>query len=270
VTEASQATGGKDVGGRTRTAAWALGIVGLAALVGLLATGRHPSAPVATWQFGEDRKPIGPFDRVPMFEDMRLVLDLPTAGYVYVASFDLRRGTTAYYPTDYLDTDHEDPSSGRMNRFPAGRHELPGAWQGKDQVWSVPDVEDEAVGLCVVFSREPLPELESALRSCVQVGNIGFPDKSMGRYMPRGGSKALLGRRQLPHEILRAAARQLEALVEGPMVELSGGKAGRGVFVKTLNIIPDKPRPGVQRRINPVERHLRELIRSEVKPSTPK
>ena len=63
----------------------------------------------------------------------------------------------------------------------------------------------------------------------------------MGTYMPRAGRDRLRGKKDLPHEVLRAAQNQLGAVEAGPMVPWS---ERADVYVKVLNIRPADPRPG--------------------------
>ena len=212
-----------------------------------------PVAPTATWHFGEDRSTVEPFDKVPGYDAMTLELDLPWAGYVYVVSFDHRQGTIGYFPSEYLGTDHDN------HHFEAGTHELPGKWQDKSQAWFVPDVK-EALSLCVVFSREPLKDLEALLKLTMQIGNTAFPDKSMGRYMPRAGRDQRIGRNKLPHEVLRAAQNQPGAIEGGPMVPWARNPH---VYLKVLNIVPGKPRPGATPPSNPLKDRLKKMVREK-------
>ena len=205
-----------------------------------------PAAPVATWHFGPGRETAEPFEAVHRFDAMSLTIELPWPGYVYVASFDHRNGTVGYYPTEFLGSDH-GAGDGPMHRFEEGRHELPGPWDGKQQSWFVPDVE-EALSLCVVVSRERLDSLDECMQLLRQVGNRAFGNRAMGSYMPRAGRDKLIGMRKPPHPVLLAARDQADSIAPGSMVRWAESE---GVFIKVLNVLPTAPRAGVKPPANP-------------------
>ena len=122
-----------------------VGIAGLVLAVGLT-LGPTTVEPVATWQFGAERRAVEPFTSVPRFDPMRLSVTLPSAAWVYVASFDYEHGATAYFPSDYLGTDRRDGGADAVHHLPAGTHELPGPWGEKtEQAWYVPGVQEALV-----------------------------------------------------------------------------------------------------------------------------
>jgi hypothetical protein len=222
--------------------------------------------PVATFAFGEDRVELAPFDEVAMFDAMTLRIDMPFSGYVYVVSFDYERGAVCYYPTDFLGTDHLGADD-RMNFFAAGQHELPGTWDTKAQSWYVPDSR-ETMSLCVVVSKRALIDLEEMLVLTRQVGNRAFSNRAMGMYMPRAGRAKVIGKKSMPHDVLRAAMNQEDSIRAGAMVPCRNHP---GVFVKVLNIRISSPRPGVTPPNNPFGARLNQLTKKKLKePKPPK
>lgn len=217
------------------------------------------TGPVAHFRLGPDAATVRPFDEVPTFDPMRLTLELPDAAFVYVVSFDYRRGTVCYYPTEFLGTDH---STGKeeMHAFAAGTWELPGTWDGKTQSWFVPDT-DGAFSFCVLASARRIDDLDAVLPLCRQVGNRAFQSRSMGHYMPRAGRDKVVGQKKMPHPVLEAALHQPDALLPGPMVELNGHP---GVYAKTFNIRPGKPRPGVSPPANPLQGQLQKMAKDQL------
>ncbi|MCA8957254.1 MAG: hypothetical protein KDC87_14355 [Planctomycetes bacterium] len=217
-----------------------LAAAAVVAAIGL--TTLEPRAPSVTWAFGNgtEQHTVEPFGSVPRWDDMAVEVSLPWPAYVYVVAFDYQRGTVTYFPSEFLGTDYRDAVTGRMNHFPAGNHRIPGQWQGTALKWFVPDVA-ETVSLCTVVSREPLEKLETTLKLTRQAGNTAFPDKSMGLYMPRAGRDKVIGKRRMPHDVLLAAQNQRGSIAPGPMARWD---RDGGVWLKVLNIVPGKPRPG--------------------------
>jgi hypothetical protein len=228
--------------------------VGAAALVLGLLLLRPAAAPSVTWRFGADRTAVQPFEQVPMWEPMDCEVDLPFPAFVYVVSFDYVRGTVTYFPTEYLGTDHLDQATGTMNRLAAGRHRIPGTWDAKPLTWYVPNTE-ESVSLCVVVSRQAIPELDARLVLTRQFGNRAFKDRSMGYYMPRAGRDQLIGQKALPHPVLQAA--QSHSGLETSMVPWSGRD---DVYVGGFTILPGKARAGATHPGNPFTRQLHDAV----------
>ncbi len=215
--------------------------------------------PRAVWQIGPERQMPEPFAKVAAFDPMTLAVTLPFGAHVYVVSFDHSQGAVTYFPTEYLGTDHQQTEGGRMNRLPAGRHAIPGTWDDKEIEWYVPGIK-EALSLCVVVSRTPLPELEEILPLTRQVGNRAFRDRSMGSYMPRAGRDKIVGRRRMPHAVLQAALDHGATTADGQMVAWPGRQ---GVFLGTLHVLPGKARPGATAPSHPFAKQLEQTVKKK-------
>lgn len=237
-------------------AALALGYTAWIAGIAVLQRAGEPSV---TWRFGSDETAVESFETVPAWDSMTLSLNLPFDAYVYVVSFDHLHGAVTYFPTEYLGTDHDDPTTGRMNFLSAGEHELPGTWNGSASKWFVPDV-PESLSLCVVISRQALADLEALLPLTMQVGNRAYRDRSMGFYMPRAGRDQLVGKRRMPHPLLQAAINSPDAALAGPM---QAWPEREGVYFDTLCIVPAKPRPNVDAPGNPFATQLAEEVENK-------
>ncbi|MHC4078667.1 MAG: hypothetical protein ACYST0_09550, partial [Planctomycetota bacterium] len=136
-------------------------------------------------------------------------------------------GCRALFPSDYLATDVQNP-------LPVGSHRLPGRLDSKDLEWHVPNNKNEAVSYILVVSRKPLPDLHQRMQTLFQIGNTAFPDRSFGSYLPKGGKAVLPERHMIPHPLLKQAAYDHDAALDGPMVEM---KHQRGVFIKVMHVV---------------------------------
>jgi len=211
-----------------------LAVLGAVAIGGTMVF-RHHGVPHATWRFGPESETVGPFDEVPMFDPMTLEVSLPFEASVYSVYFSLAHGCRALFPSDYLATDLQNP-------LPAGTHRLPGNTDGKELRWAVPNCKGEAVSYILVVSRTPLPDLHKRMKTFFQIGNTAFADRSFGSYLPKGGKTVLPQRNKLSHPILKHAAYDRDAAVDGPMLEMKGRP---GVFIKVMHVIPKaQRRPG--------------------------
>ena len=207
----------------------------LGALVagGITAFDLH-NGPEATWRFGPERQAVAPFDEVPMLDPVILEVRVPFTAWVYAVSFSHAGGCRAQFPSDYLATDLENP-------LPAGTHRLPGRLEGKDLEWFVHGVKGEAVSYILVVSKRPLPDLHERMKTLFQIGNTAFPDGSFGSYIPKGGKAVLPEKHRIPHPLLKQAAYDRDAAVDGPMLEV---KHQHGVFIRVMHVIPKDQRRG--------------------------
>jgi hypothetical protein len=211
-----------------------LAVLGTVATAGVVALG-HGDGPRATWRFGPEHETVGPFDEVPMFDPMTLEVSLPFQAWVYSVYFSLAHGCRALFPSDYLATDLQNP-------LPAGTHRLPGEADGKELQWAVPNCKGQAVSYILVVSRTPLPGLHERMRTFFQIGNTAFADKSFGSYLPKGGKTVLPKHNRISHPILKHAAYDRDAAIDGPMLQM---KDRPGVFIKVMHVIPkDQQRRG--------------------------
>lgn len=208
-----------------------LAVLGAVATAGAIAF-RDGSGPYAIWRFGPDQETLGPFDDVPMGDPVTLEVSLPFKAWVYTIYFNLADGSRALFPSDYLATNLQNP-------LPPGTHRLPGRFEGKDLQWVVPNCKDQAVSYVLVVSREPLPGLHKRMSMFFQIGNTAFADRSFGSYLPRGGKAVLPKRSEVGHPILKHAAYDREAGMDGPMLEM---KNRPGVFIKAMHVIPKEKR----------------------------
>lgn len=204
-----------------------LAVLGVVATAGGIAF-QHGDGPYATWRFGPDHESVGPFADVPMAAPVSLELSLPFESWVYTVCFSLAQGPRALFPSDYLASDIQNP-------LPAGTHRLPGRLEGKDLEWVVPSCENQAVSYLLVVSRKPLPDLHKRMSTFFQIGNTAFSDRTFGSYLPKGGKTVLPEQNRVDDPILKQAAWNRDAALDGPMLEM---KNRPGVFIKAMHVVP--------------------------------
>lgn len=219
--------------GRLIAALACLAVLGVAVTTGAMAffVGETPRA---TWRFGAELQTVGPFDEVSASDPMVLEVSLPFQAWVYLVCFNVARGCRAMFPSDYLATNLQNP-------LPAGTHRLPGQTDGKELAWAVPECSGEVASYILVVSTTPLPDLHKRMRVFLQIGNTAFADRSFGVYLPRGGKNVLPRQNKITHPILKQAAFDHEAAIDGPMLEM---KDRPGVFIKAMHVIPKERRRG--------------------------
>jgi len=140
--------------------------------------------PRAVWCLGPELQPAPQLVEVTNGTPVALEIELPFPAFVYVASWSAAMGTVALFPSEQLSTAHDNP-------LPTGLHHLPGLHDGKPMTWPTPNVVGPIYYLAVA-SREPRPDLESALRRVRQMGHLGrlghaFDDRGMYLFVPEAG-----------------------------------------------------------------------------------
>ncbi len=227
-----------------------LGSVALAALLLWTWTGSS-AAPKLNWRIEAELADGEVFAEVPVETPIRLELELPWEAHVYVASFDLLRGSIAMFPSTYLRTEHSE------NPLPAGHHELPGRLKETQLEWHSGDAPGP-ISIMVVVSETALPDLEATMLDFRQMGNAAFPTRAkLGTYAPKGGMSETPARTKVHSTYLRAACDLLDPERDGAMWPMSNRE---GVYLKVLrlqtpsNMSPESIREQALRKLgNPLQ-----------------
>jgi hypothetical protein len=225
----------------------------LVGLLGFWLASRQEPAPRVSWQFGDTRTAQEPFAELPADFPVRLTVELDSPRHVYVASWDMLRGNIALWPSTRL------KSVLTTNPLAAGTHALPGRYEQQDIVWHVGD----GVGVTTFFviaSKQPLPDLASAMQRFRQMGNAAFPGRHQcATYAPNEGMAAVPPRNAIAHELLKLCSEQAGLEHDGEMVAVPGRP---GVWMKAMRVVtplPEEPlsveeaRKELQGRLGPLD-----------------
>ncbi len=186
--------------------------------------------PQALWQVGADRASSEIYQQVEAETPIRLALDLPFPGHVYLVSHDLIYGCSALFPSEYLRSDLT------ANPLTAGRHVLPGlstADSNLELSWQSGDA-SSPYSIMLVVSEHAIPELDAALRKPRQMGNAAFPKKTLlGGYAPKAGMEQIPAKSDFLHPAIEAAYRLGDPSNDGPLVPWEGHP---GIYLKVMRL----------------------------------